>query len=313
MQINTENALALLARQKADWPAAHAGYEALSKVKIKTFCLDGLSIKVQYNPARKISSAAQTEPQAIAQRRCFLCEAHLPTEQESLPVGERYLLLCNPYPIFPAHFTIAARRHTAQQILPYLSDLLNMSRQLSGLSLFYNGPQSGASAPDHLHFQAVSPSYMPMDEEIEQYKGELLTEESGGQVYLLSGYLRNGFVIEAAEEAVAGQLFERVYQALRHCVEGDTEPRMNVFCRYKATGWQLTLIPRRIHRPRQYYAQGEEHLLTAPGAADIGGVFITSRSEDFEKINPGLLRDIYTQIAFTDEEIRLFAGRVLKC
>ncbi|MDR1555762.1 MAG: DUF4922 domain-containing protein [Tannerellaceae bacterium] len=304
---DTTEALALLARQRKVWPMAKAGYEALDNVKVKRLHIDGLEFKVQYNPARILSSGAKTDAQSLRERPCFLCPSHLPPEQEALPMGERYLLLCNPYPIFPEHFTIASRRHMEQQIYTSFSDFLEIAQHLSGFTLFYNGPQSGASAPDHLHFQAVTPSYMPIDEEAGLHKGTPLLKEEAGAIYRLSGYLRNGFILESGTAERAASLFKHLYKVLPLAGD-DTEPRMNIFCRYGEGRWQVIIVPRKVHRPRQYYAEGDEQILTAPGAADIGGVFITAREQDYEKITPELLRDIYGQIAFNDAGINRLAG-----
>jgi hypothetical protein len=300
---NTSKALELLARQRWDWPELKAGYEALERMQVKTLSLGGLKVKVQYNPARSLSSAARTDALYLRERPCFLCPSHLPHRQEKLPMGSRYLLLCNPYPIFPEHFTIAARRHTPQLIKPYFADFLMAAKQLSGLTLFYNGPQCGASAPDHLHFQAVTRSYMPIDTEAELHKGLCLLSAEDGSIHQLERYLRAGFVLESTTEAGACALFERLYKVIRALVDGDDEPRMNLFCQYIGQGWQVIVIPRMAHRPWQFHARGDDQILVSPGAADIGGVFVTTREEDYWKISPTLLREIYKQLVYTNRLI----------
>ncbi|MDR1258053.1 MAG: DUF4922 domain-containing protein [Tannerellaceae bacterium] len=306
---DSQDARRLLVRQRISWSAAKSGYEALEKVAVKVLLVGDFTVKVQYNPARIVSSGAKTDAQSVRDRRCFLCPPNLAPEQEALPMGEDYLLLCNPFPIFAEHFTIASRHHVEQRIYARFADLLKASRQLSDFTLFYNGPQCGASAPDHLHFQAVTGSYMPIDNEIPLFKGEPFIENVHGKISLLTGYMRNGFIIESATEEGCCFLFTHIYNVLP-IPEGDAEPRMNLFCRYtQAGGWIVALISRTAHRPRQYCTQGSGHILTAPGAADIGGVFITALEEDFEKITPALLCDIYSQIAFSDSDIRLLAER----
>ena len=306
---DTAGALRLLARQRSAWPVAGAAYEALARVQVKRLCVDGLRFEVQYNPARIRSSAAQTDAQSLRERPCFLCPSQLPAEQEALPMGNDFLLLCNPFPIFPEHFTIASRRHEPQQIGAAFAQLPAMARSLSGLTLLYNGPQCGASAPDHLHFQAVTASYMPIDKEAWPRRGEACLKEKDGAVFPLSGYLRNGFILESTTESGACSLFKRLCRALQvFAGVGEAEPRMNLFCRYEEERWRLILIPRLLHRPRQYYAQGDDQLLTAPGAADVGGIFITVRESDFEKTGPELLRDVYAQIAYGDPEIQRIAA-----
>jgi hypothetical protein len=301
---NTAQALELLARQRETWPALRAGCEAQAKAKVKLVRINDFTLKVQYNPARIISSCARMDKLFLRERPCFLCPAHLPPEQEGLPMGSRYLLLCNPYPIFPEHFTIACRTHTPQQILSCFADFLETARHLSGFTIFYNGPQSGASAPDHLHFQAVTRGYMPIDTEVGLRQMKTLPDVEEGSIRLLDGYLRDGFVLESATDKGALSLFRRLYEALRTHVEGDTEPRMNIFGRYvEQKGWVVVVIPRKAHRPRQFYATGDEQVLVSPGAADMGGVFVTTREEDFGKATPALLRDIYGQLAFGDGEM----------
>ena len=54
---------------------------------------------------------------------------------------------------------------------------------------------------------------------------------------------------------------------------------------------------------RQYEAEGDDHLLSSPGAADIGGLFITPLEKDFKKINPELLRDVYQQVCLSDRDV----------
>jgi ATP adenylyltransferase/5',5'''-P-1,P-4-tetraphosphate phosphorylase II len=311
---NSQDAHALFARQKKDWPFFGANCEAFGRIETKEFCMDGLAFKVQYNPSRIVSAAAKTDPRSLRERPCFLCPAHLPPEQESLPMGDQYLLLCNPYPIFPEHFTIVARPHTAQSIRHTFPGFLQTARQLSDFTLFYNGPRSGASAPDHLHFQAVTAAYMPIDYETGRYKEKILEEKDHrAALYSLTRYIRNGFILEATTEEGACSLFKRIYDTLSHCIGDGMEPRMNIFCRYRdTTGWQVVVIPRSRHRPDRFYATGEEQILTSPGAADIGGVFITSRREDFEKLTPGILRDIYGQISYIDRDIAFFIDKLSK-
>lgn len=128
--------------------------------------MGGFSIRAQFNPARIVSTGAKVDARSLKERKCFLCPENLPVEQERLPFGFRHLVLCNPYPIFPQHFTIPTRKHTPQLILPQWNDFLELTRRLAPFTVFYNGPRSGASAPDHAHFQAVTRGIMPLDEEV---------------------------------------------------------------------------------------------------------------------------------------------------
>jgi hypothetical protein len=273
------------------------GCEALEAMRIRTLSVGASEWKVQCNPARRVSSLAGSE----TSRACFLCSHRLPLEQESLSLGD-YLLLCNPYPIFPEHFTLASRRHRPQRIGECFGDFLHAARSLEGLTLFYNGPQSGASAPDHLHFQAVTGGYMPLEEEVGR-PAELLYETDCGSLCLMRSPLRNAFILRAQTLAGACGLFARLYAVLQERASGDAEPRMNLFGRYGISGgWEVVAVPRKAHRPRQFYARGAEQMLVSPGAADMGGVLVTTRLEDFEKVTPALLCDLYAQLAYVEGE-----------
>ena len=61
----------------------------------------------------------------------------------------------------------------------------------------------------------------------------------------------------------------------------------------------MTIIPRRRHRP---WEPGEG-ILTAPGAADMGGLFISVRTEDFDATDADTLRAVYAAVCPSEEEI----------
>ena len=312
--ISSSQVAELLAKQLVTWPLAETNYNALKTVQVKSFDMGGFVIRVQYNPSRIVSSAAKTDSDSIKKRKCFLCPDNLPVEQERLPFGANYLVLTNPYPIFPQHFTIPSREHLPQSILIHFPDFLELVRRMDAFTVFYNGPKCGASAPDHLHFQAGIRSFMPIDDELElQLKrfGSLVLEEKNGVLLQLTHYLRNGFVIKAKTQSAAQSLFGKLYHAL-NIVPDETEPRMNIFGHYENGIWTITVIPRRQHRPWQYEAEGGQHLLSSPGAADMGGLFITPLKEDFEKMNADLLRDVYEQVCFNESEIGIIASGITK-
>lgn len=144
-----------LERQMAVWPEVAARFEALRLVETKRvgdYC-------VQFNPARVVSTAAKVDAASIAARRCFLCGANRPPQQLALE-WEDMEILVNPFPIFPGHLTIAAKAHTPQTMLGRTDQMRRLSRELPGYTIFFNGARAGASAPDHMHFQAVPSRYM---------------------------------------------------------------------------------------------------------------------------------------------------------
>jgi len=150
-KLNTETK-SLFREQVANWELARANYAGLKTVKTKVFSFDDFEIKVQFNPARIVSSGAKMDAKTIAERPCFLCAENRPAEQQGVDAGN-YTVLVNPFPIFPEHFTIPRKEHTDQQIKPYFSDMLELAEALDDYLVFYNGPKCGASAPDHIHFK----------------------------------------------------------------------------------------------------------------------------------------------------------------
>lgn len=310
--VSSSQARELLAKQLVTWPLLAQNYEALQNVRTKAFDLGGFTVRVQFNPARLASAGAKVDHRSIRERKCFLCPDYLPVEQERLLFGSHYLVLCNPYPIFPQHFTIPTRKHEAQRIWPRFTDFLELTRRLSDFTVFYNGPHCGASAPDHAHFQAVTRGVMPIDNEMDRIlaeEGSPVPIGSDGSLQVFTHYLRNGFAITTPSREKAAELFKKVYHALP-LVPGEAEPRMNLLALYQEEQWKIRVIPRRRHRPWQYEAEGEDHLLASPGAVDVGGLFILARREDFEKITADILRDIYRQVCFSDTEILEMAARI---
>lgn len=226
-KVTSAEASELLRQQLGVWPLVAQNFKALEAVHLKQFEWNGLTVKVQFNPARIVSSGAKVDARSIKARKCFLCPNHLPEEQLRLPFGERYQVLCNPFPIFPEHFTIPSLAHTPQLIVPQLDDFLEVVRSLDQFTLFYNGPRCGASAPDHAHFQAVTLGLMPLDKEVMAKEQELSAPRyvsAEGTVILLHHYLRNGFILKAKTKEEMKTLFLRVYDLLP-IPEGEAENR----------------------------------------------------------------------------------------
>ncbi len=301
-----EEVLRMLDRQMEEWELAARNYGALEQALTHELPVDGASVRVQYNPARTASTTAGTDKEAVGRRPCFLCPDHLPPGQLRLPFG-RYLVLCNPYPIFRRHLTIPACGHAPQRIRPRLRDLLELSRQLPGFTLFYNGPLCGASAPDHAHFQAVPWGDMPVDREWEAH-ARLLSAGGGMSLYLLCLGGRNGFAVRSSSMPDAASMLGRICSWLP-VPPGEEEPMMNLFAHYGGQYWELLVIARKRHRPWQYAAEGADRFLSSPGAADVGGVFVTVRESDFCRADASLISDIFRQVCFSAEEVETFMAK----
>jgi len=275
-QLNTL-ALQLLKKQTKEWPLAAANYAALAHVKTKTLSINGFNFVVQFNPARITSSAAPTDPQSIQSRPCFLCPHLLSPQQEQLPFtaqsGNPYMILCNPYPIFPQHLTIPDCHHTDQRISGRVDDMLELAEQLTDFVLFYNGSKSGASAPDHFHFQAGNKGFLPIQSLIES--GASLTHYPAPALVFTTGQI----------DAAAAYLHQ------------EPEPMLNLLCWKSEHTFYVVVFPRKQHRPSQFFATGDANILLTPGTIDLGGVLITPLEKDFCKLTAADVLDIFTQIS----------------
>ena len=252
-----------LERQIRDWDTAKNNYEALKHVKVKEFELNGSTVKVQFNPARIVSSAAKVDAKSLKERKCFLCEANRPAVQEGLP-WEDYTILVNPFPIFPKHLTIPANEHTPQLIAGRISDMMKIARVLESYVVFYNGPKCGASAPDHMHFQAGNVGFMPVGRWIAKAHLRSVLRVGDARLSVVDNVPQSCFLIESASVDSGSRLFKRLYDALT-VPEGETEPMLNILCSYESGIWNIAVFPRKKHRPDCYFEEGDGNILFGNG------------------------------------------------
>jgi ATP adenylyltransferase/5',5'''-P-1,P-4-tetraphosphate phosphorylase II len=289
-----------LTKQNHTWKLSADNYRGLHHVEEKTFLFDGFRIKVQFNPERMRSSAAKVDKQSIEARKCFLCEENRPAEQNSLDLGKDFILLVNPFPIFKTHFTIPSIHHIPQLLLPNLEAMLDIARQMEGYTLFYNGPECGASAPDHLHFQAGETGFLTVESEfnaLKQRVGSLLHQSDQLKIWAFDHYLRKMISIETGSIQQGINALENILIRFQEFQPEKVEPMVNLLCTFSEGKWILHLFPRKLHRPSQFFEQGENQLLISPASVDFGGVFITPRLEDFDKITAADIVDIFDQVS----------------
>lgn len=295
----------LFESQKENWELLKNGASSLETVKEKIFQFDGFNIKVQFNPGRMISTSAKVDEKSIAERKCFLCVENLPPQQKSIKFNESFYILCNPFPIFHEHFTITNKEHIPQRILPYLNDMLILSKNLEDYTIFYNGPKCGASAPDHKHFQAGTKYFMPIDSEVDlliNKYGKKLTVNELIQVYGVDDFLRRFIVIKSNDEKSILEYFSHFYTLYNKINYDEIEPMMNITVSYDNNTYIIIIFLREKHRPSHYFAEEENNILLSPASVDIGGVCITPQEKDFNKITKNILIEIFSEVSLNKEK-----------
>ena len=271
-------------RQLEMWEDARHRFRDLKHVEVRQL---SDQLKVQFNPARIVSTGAKIDKHTLGERPCFLCERNRPKEQMTKQIDDHFQLLVNPFPILPVHFTIPATKHQPQSIYRHYGEMHRLLSLHSELMVFYNGPKCGASAPDHLHFQAGTSGVLPLQTNWQRLSRSLtdvisLTDEE--KISVLRDFLVPAFVIISKSEDSDEELFHRLYRSMP--MRGDeSEPMMNIIAWRKGDEFISVVIPREKHRPDAYFAEGEAQMMVSPGALDMAGLIITPREEDFSKIN----------------------------
>lgn len=297
--------------QLSVWPLAAENYRSLKKAGSKVLSIGGLPVTVQLNPCRRISSEASLDKESINRRPCFLCPENRPAEQTNMEFegrkGRRYRVTLNPYPIFPSHLVISSFEHTPQSIWHRYQDLLDFVRENNEYLGFYNGPESGASAPDHMHFQACPQGLTPLQNRVDELLAagddktlDYLTNVKEARLFHLNEYARGVFVLCGATAKSTAKLFYRLLDCAP-VPDGSSEPKMNIIAWCHEGEYRTAVIFRERHRPHNYSSSGADHLAMSPGCADLAGVYVTTREEDFDKVDAGLLSQVVREVAASEE------------
>ena len=299
-------------RQIEKWDAVRYRFHELQDVRERELPLGDYSVEVQFNPARIVSTGAKIDKKAIAKRPCFLCAKNRPKEQMTKTVDEKFELLVNPFPILPVHFTIPLRRHEPQRILPNYREMHKLLTRYPELMVFYNGPKCGASAPDHMHFQAGTSGVLPMQQSWQRLSRNLetiCTIDDNNCISVVSDYPCPALLIRSRSEQTDGELFRIIYDALPWQAD-DAEPMMNIVAWREGDDFLSVVFPRKKHRPDCYYADGDEKMLVSPGALDMAGLTIIPRAEDFKRITPNQIRDIIEEVSLSDEQFKEVIAKI---
>ncbi|HSO86453.1 MAG TPA: DUF4922 domain-containing protein [Draconibacterium sp.] len=298
-----EQVKTLVAQQKATWETAGKNYEAINRIQTRSFDFGHFRIDAQYNAERIRSSAAKTDAKSISERPCFLCVKNLPSEQKGIIFQDKYFILANPFPIFPFHLTISKLEHTKQEISGHLTDLLELSQNLTDFTLFYNGPQCGASAPDHFHFQAVIKNSLPIENEfdiLENQFSETLFESNKLKMIAVENYLRRFIAVVSEDKSETVKKFDFIYKNL--ISKNGEEPMMNILCSFQEEKWRVIIFPREKQRPSHYFRNDENQMVVSPAAVEMGGVLVLPGEEDFRKITKKEIEEIYGEVTVTERE-----------
>lgn len=295
----------LFARQLRDWDEARRNYEALASALTRSLQLGESTITLQFNPERRRSSAAKIDTRSLARRKCFLCTENQPAKQKAVLWGDHYKIQVNPYPIFKRHLTIADLRHLPQRFAGRVRDMLLLAKGLPDFVIFYNGPQCGASAPDHMHFQAGAKGEMPLCDEMAHATTHLLADGDEGFIGYVDMLGRSLFTIETSTQRAAERYALRLLELLT-VPEGADEPMVNVLCWWDKTDrfWHLVIFPRRKHRPA-CYGEGEGKLLLSPASADLGGLWAVPERKDFDSLTPEMVQALYNELCLSRNDLTL--------
>jgi hypothetical protein len=286
----------LFRRQVRAWPQLAKGLEGLAQAKTRSERIDWFEVSVRHIPHRVVSTTAPVDRESIARRPCFLCEANLPAEEEGLQFDQNFTIYCNPFPIVTRHLTIAHKEHRSQRIANQFGTMLDLAASLPGYFIIYNGPECGASAPDHLHFQAGSRELFPIAKDTADISGPAVPN-----------YARNVFLFRGRDRS---ELIDRVDYAidlLAQATGKPNEPMVNIAAFHEGGNWVTCLFPRGKHRPEVFHT-GE--LTVSPASIDLCGIFVVPLMHDFEKITGDAIASIFREVTLPDEQYQEVAGKL---
>ena len=331
----------MFSRELASHGRAFVNYQALSGVEVKDMTIDGFPAKLFFNPARVRSVMADVSPEALQKRACFLCpdgvEEHQLTHNWDSPTGHTYYIRVNPFPIFSPHFTVSSSVHERQELLPHLESMLHLAKELPEMTIFYNGPMCGASAPDHMHFQAVPRHSLPIEDYFSSnYANAILVQETDLQPQLaaVKKVLAMGTIPEEASQTgslTAGASHAEEYEPRWNIVSwyepspnGDVQHSSmaqsavqnssELFSSQETTlnhieqplnhieptpigSFHTVIFFRKESRPMCFFAPEEERILFSPATVEMGGIGIVANRESFDRLTPEKLRDIIREVA----------------
>jgi ribosomal protein S18 acetylase RimI-like enzyme len=297
--------LELLSEQKKTWLDLQEGYESFKDIRERDIFCKGFSVRLQSNPGRIKSSLADVGEGITNERQCFLCLNHLPEGQKGILYGCDHLILCNPMPVLPSHFTISHLDHRRQNISEHIDSFLQLMADFGfGWTVLYNGPKCGASAPDHLHFQAVPSGQMPIEKEIREVnRVALIKQVNGVLLYRVRDLGREVIILEGNDPIAVENALKDFLHAMKKVLLIGEEPMINIAGFHEERKWRLVIFLRRKHRPEAFFCEGDARVVVSPGVIDMGGLLITPMEKDFERLDAAAVDGIYREVSLEGKTV----------
>jgi hypothetical protein len=283
----------LFERQVRAWPLLAKGIDGLAQAKMRQAQIDWFDVFIRHIPHRVRSTTAAVDRESVAKRPCFLCAENLPAEQEGARFDSDFTIYCNPFPIVARHLTIVHREHHAQHIANQFGTMLDLAAALPGYFVLYNGPECGASAPDHMHFQAGSRELFPIEKDTAALTG-----------VTVPNYQRNAFLLRGRDRSALIHRIDRAIDLLTEATGKRPEPLVNVVVLHERGEWVTYLFPREKHRPQVFYT-GE--LTVSPASIDLCGIFVVPLAQDFEKITGAAIAAVFREVTLPDGKFQKVA------
>lgn len=286
----------LFKRQLRAWPQLARGAAGLAQAKTRRIRIDWFDVFVRHIPHRVGSTTAPVDRESIAKRPCFLCAGNLPPEEEGVQFNDDFTIYCNPFPIVTRHLTVAHREHRLQRIANQFGTMLDLAAGLPGYFVVYNGPECGASAPDHMHFQAGSRELFPIEK-----------DTAGLASITVPRYAREVFLFRDRDRSALIQRIDRAVALLAEATGKRSEPLLNIAVFHEKGEWITYLFPRGKHRP-DVFRTGE--LTVSPASIDLCGVFVVPLAQDFERITSDAIAAIFREVTLPEGQFREVAAEL---
>jgi ATP adenylyltransferase/5',5'''-P-1,P-4-tetraphosphate phosphorylase II len=287
---------ALFDQQMRAWPQLAKGIEGLARATTRSVRIDWFDVFIRHIPHRVGSTTAAVDRESVAKRTCFLCAKNLPSEEVGVRFDENFTIYCNPFPIVDRHLTIAHREHGAQRIANQFGNMLDIAEGLPGYFAVYNGPECGASAPDHMHFQAGSRVLFPIEKDTAGHTG-----------ITVPNYARNVFILRGSDRSALIDRMDRAIELLAETTGKRAEPLVNIAVFHERGAWVTYLFPRGKHRPEVFYT-GE--LTVSPASIDLCGMFVVPIADHFEKITGEAIAAIFREVTLPDAQFEEVAAKL---